>query len=108
MRLTTAGARVAWSLAVLLATAVPLTAQQSWICSTPPVEPCVKRHGRLSSQDGIPLKLWLIGTKRVVALANDAAALPPEVRGYLELASEDYCASLEDDGLAFCFRRHAT
>lgn len=67
---------------------VPLTGQQSWTCPAPPLEPCVKRHGRLSSQNGIALKLWLIGTKRVVALKNDS--LPSEIRKYLEMTSEDH------------------
>jgi hypothetical protein len=80
----------AFILGALLATAVPLAAQQSWTCSTPPVEPCAKRHGRLSSQNGIPLRLWLIGTKRVVALENDVGALPSEIQRYLELTSEDH------------------
>jgi hypothetical protein len=77
-------------LAVLLATVVSLAAEQPWTCTTPPVEPCAKRRGRLSSQNGIPLRLWLIGTKRVVAPANDVDALPSEVRRYLEMTSEDH------------------
>ena len=90
MRSTTAGTSAALMLGVLLATAVPLAAQRPWTCSTPPVEPCAKRHGRLSSQNGIALKLWLIGTKRVVALENDVDALPSEIQRYLELTSEDH------------------
>ena len=39
-----------------------------------PVEACVKRRGRLSSQNGVALKLWLIGTTRVVGLNNDIDA----------------------------------
>jgi hypothetical protein len=65
-------------------------AQQSWTCPNPPVEPCAKRHGRLSSQNGIALKLWLIGTTRVVALENDVDAMPSEIQRYLALTSEDH------------------
>jgi len=90
MRATTTGAGSALALAVLLATVVPLTAQQAWTCTPPPVEPCAKRHGRLSSQSGITLRLWLIGTKRVVALANDVDALPLEVQRHLDMTSEDH------------------
>jgi hypothetical protein len=36
------------------------------------------------------LKLWLIGTKRVVALENDVGALPSEIQRHLELTSEDH------------------
>ena len=89
-RSTTRGTPYALTLAGLLAVSLPLTAQQSWTCSTPPVEPCAKRHGRLSSQNGIALKVWLIGTKRVVALSNDFDSLPSETRKYLYLTSEDH------------------
>jgi hypothetical protein len=89
MRSTTAGTRAVLMLGVLLIAAVPLVAQQPWTCSTPPVEPCAKRHGRLSSQNGIALRLWLIGTKRVVALEN-GDTLPSEIQRYLELTSEDH------------------
>jgi hypothetical protein len=44
----------------------------------------------LSSQNGIALMLWLIGTKRVVALANDFEALPSEIQKYLYMTSEDH------------------
>ena len=90
MRATTTGVLPASILAVLLATVALPTAQQPWTCTTPPVEPCAKRRGRLSSQNGIALRLWLIGTKRVVALANDVDALPSEVQRYLETTSEDH------------------
>ena len=88
-RSTSRVARLTLTLTVVSVLAgVPLTGQQSWTCPAPPLEPCVKRHGRLSSQNGIALKLWLIGTKRVVALNNDS--LPPEIRKYLEMTSEDH------------------
>jgi len=90
-RSTSRVARLALTLTVVSALAVvPLTGQQSWTCPAPPVAPCVKRHGRLSSQNGIALMLWLIGTKRVVAVNNDADALPSEIRKYLYMTSEDH------------------
>ena len=82
--------RVARFTLMLAIAVVPVTAQQSWTCSAPPVEPCAKRHGRLSSQNGIALTLWVIGTRRVLALANDVDALPPEIQKYLEWTSEDH------------------
>jgi hypothetical protein len=87
---TTCRTGLSLTLAALLAANVPLTAQQSWTCPTTPVEPCAKRHGRLSSQNGIALKLWLIGTKRVVAPTNDLDAVPSEIGKYLDLSSEDH------------------
>jgi hypothetical protein len=50
-------------------------------------EPCFTHHGRLSSQNGIALKLWLIGTTRVVGPENDVDDLPATVRKYLDLSS---------------------
>ena len=47
-------------------------------------------HGRLSSQNGIGLKIWLIGTTRVVGLENPVDELPPLVRKYLDMASSDH------------------
>jgi hypothetical protein len=90
MRSSTTRARFALNVVALLVMTMAVTAQQSWTCSIPPVEPCSKRHGRLSSQNGIALKLWLVGTRRVAAVANDVAALPSEVRRYLELTSENH------------------
>jgi len=90
IRSTTARRSAALTLVVVLATAVPLAAQQPWTCATPPVEPCAKRHGRLSSQNGIPLRLWLIGTTRVVALENNVDALPSEINRYLDMTSDDH------------------
>ena len=80
---------IAMTFGVLLATGEPLTAQQPWTCPMPPVEACATRHGRLSSQNGLPLRLWLIGTKRVVAVEN-GDALPSEIGKYLEMTSEDH------------------
>ena len=61
-----------------------------WLCRAQPVEPCFRHHGRLSSQNGIALKIWLIGTTRIVALDNDFDSLPPMVRKYLEITSPDH------------------
>jgi hypothetical protein len=44
----------------------------------------------LSSQNGIALKIWLLGTTRVVALDNDLDDLPAIVRKYLEITSPDH------------------
>jgi hypothetical protein len=43
-------------------------AADSWQCKAQPVEPCFKHHGRLSSQNGIALAIWLIGTPRRVGV----------------------------------------
>lgn len=63
---------------------------QSPLCPQPPVEPCVTRHGRFSSQNGIPYTLWLIGTTRRVAVANGQEGIPPDARRYLEMTSPDH------------------
>jgi hypothetical protein len=65
-------------------------AAAAWRCSARPVEPCGKQHGRLSSQNGRALLIWLIGTTRVVDLENDAEELPPLVRRYMDMTSPDY------------------
>src|SRR5262245_48896382 len=60
----------------------------AWQCpKMKPVEPCFKRHGRLSSQNGIALKIWFIGTTRIVGLDNDIDQLPAIMREYLEMTS---------------------
>ena len=61
-----------------------------WLCRVQPIEPCFKHHGRLSSQNGIALRVWLIGTTRLVALDNDVDDLPAIVRRYLEITSPDH------------------
>lgn len=65
-------------------------AAAAWRCRARPVEPCAKRHGRLSSQNGRALLIWLIGTTRVVDLENDADELPPPIRRYLDMTSPDH------------------
>lgn len=70
--------------------AAPTAGQSIWNCLAKPIEPCVKRHGRLSSQNGIALKMWLIGTTRMLALDNEFEGLPPLVRRYLDMTSQDH------------------
>lgn len=56
-----------------------------------PSFPCFTHHARLSSQNGIALRLWLIGTNRSVAVADD---LPKELdvllEPYLSMTSDDH------------------
>jgi hypothetical protein len=85
---------------------VPLRAQQSWACPSPPVGACVKRHGRLSSQNGIAVKLWIIGTKRVAVPLNLPDALPSEIRKYLDLTSENHSYIFGD--FLICALEHDT
>jgi len=75
---------------VWLGPAVGQTQAPRWKCLSEPIEPCVTRHGRLSSQNGIALKFWAIGTKRMFAIANGSQNLPPIVRKYLEMTSPDH------------------
>jgi hypothetical protein len=73
--------------AISLGLWIALSTKGSWQCHAQPVEPCFKHHGRMSSQNGIALKIWLIGTTRVVSLENDVDELPLPVRKYLEMTS---------------------
>jgi hypothetical protein len=59
-------------------------------CPATPIEPCMKRHGRLSSQNGIGRKIWLIGTTRMVAIDSGTGNLPAAVDRYLDMASPDH------------------
>jgi len=77
-------------LGLLVAGATPAAQYGSWVCARSPVEPCATRHGRLSSQNGIPLRLWLVGARRVVAISNDVDQRPAIVRKYLSMTSEDH------------------
>jgi hypothetical protein len=61
-----------------------------WKCQAQPVEACAKRHGRLSSQNGIALKIWLVGTTRMVGLENGVEDLPPLLQKYLEMTSANH------------------
>ena len=56
-------------------------------CTRPPVEPCFTHRGRLSGQNGIAHMIWLVGTKRVVAVDN---AMPEMLLKYLDMASPEH------------------
>jgi hypothetical protein len=58
-------------------------ASDSWQCLKLPTEPCFKHHGRLSSQNGIALMIWLIGTKRIVGVQE--TNVPEMLYKYLDL-----------------------
>jgi hypothetical protein len=77
------------ALAMLLTFLAPQPAgpASAWPCPVPAIEPCFTHHGRLSSQNGIALMLWLIGTRRIVALENDVEKVPHLIRPYLEMTS---------------------
>jgi len=76
--------------AALLSISTPGAQPVAWKCQARPVEACAKRHGRLSSQNGIALKIWIIGTTRVLGLENDFEDLPEQVRKYLYMTSENH------------------
>jgi len=78
------------SLALCLVASSVVTAQSGWWCRAKPVQPCFKHHGRLSSQNGIALRLWLIGTRRIVNVDNRIDDLPRDVRPYLEMTSPEH------------------
>jgi hypothetical protein len=60
-------------------------------CQRPPVEPCVIRHGRLSTQNGITQTIWLIGTTRRVSVNNQLSDfLPSDALKYTEITSADH------------------
>jgi len=61
-------------------------AAEAWQCTTPPIEACFKSHGRLSSQNGIALMMWLIGTKRIVAVLKSRRSFSK----YLEITSPNH------------------
>ena len=65
-------------------------AATAWRYSAKPIEPCVTRHGRLSSQNGTSLKIWLVGSKRVVAVEQDVDDVPSFLRRYLDMTSPDH------------------
>ena len=77
-------------LGLWLSSSPAVAEQPSWKCPAQAIEPCVKRHGRLSSQNGIALRIWLIGTTRMVALANDVEDLPRLLQKYLDMTSPDH------------------
>jgi hypothetical protein len=61
-----------------------------WRCRAQPVGACFTHHGRLSSHNGIALKIWLIGTMRVVGVANDEGEMPSLVAKYLDMTSPEH------------------
>jgi hypothetical protein len=84
------------ALAVALLCANQARAQRPWECPEQPIEPCVKRHGRLSSQNGITRTIWIIGTTRRVAVANDFESFPPILQKYLMMTSDDHSSIFGD------------
>jgi hypothetical protein len=64
--------------------------QSTWSCLAKPIEPCVRRHGRLSGQNGIAVKIWLIGTTRMVAVENGVEGLPVALQKYMDMTSVDH------------------
>lgn len=80
----------AMAVSLWLATS-PVESQSAlWHCRERATEACFTHHGRLSSQNGIALKVWLIGTTRMVGLETDLEDLPPLVRKYLDMTSPDH------------------
>ena len=66
-------------------------AQKPATCRRPPIEPCVVRHGRLSTQNGITQTIWLIGTTRRLSVSNQFTDfLPYAALPYTELTSADH------------------
>jgi hypothetical protein len=57
-------------------------------CTKPPVEACFTHRGRLSGQNGIAHMIWLVGTKRIVAVDN--TEMPDTLLKYLDMASPDH------------------
>ena len=57
-------------------------------CSARPVEPCFKHRGRLSSQNGIPLAIWLVGTTRRLGVYD--TEIPSFIEKYLEITSKNH------------------
>jgi len=78
------------SSALWFAAVAAQTQDPRWKCESVPMEPCAKRHGRLSTQNGIGLKLWVIGTTRVFAVDNGVDNLPKAISKYLEMTSADH------------------
>jgi hypothetical protein len=81
---------VAMAVSFWLATGAGDAQSASWQCRARPSEQCVTQHSRLSSQNGTALKIWLIGTMRMVGLENDIDDLPPLVRKYMDMTSPDH------------------
>jgi hypothetical protein len=60
----------------------------SWRCLAPPIEPCFIHRGRLSAQNGIAYMIWLVGTKRIVAVSD--TEIPAMLGRYLDMTSPDH------------------
>ena len=82
----------AWWLALsAMTSAGQVTAHQPRHCPRPPVETCTSGHGRFSTQNGISQTIWVVGTTRRLAVANDADNFfPATVLKYLEITSPDH------------------
>src|SRR5262245_66335177 len=46
------------------------TLTMSCVREATPTEACFQVHGRLTVQNGIPFKIWIIGTKRLLGVRN--------------------------------------
>src|SRR5262245_14382243 len=57
----------------------------SWRCLQPATVSCFTHRGRLSSQNGVPHMLWLIGTTRVLAITE--TEMPAMLSPYLDMTS---------------------
>lgn len=75
---------------VLLWLALSTTGTASSQTAATPAFPCFKHHGRLASySSGSPsLRIWLIGTKRVVGLED--STIPPAIEPFLSATSPAY------------------
>lgn len=88
----------AWACSLTLTVTVVLAQQETpMVCDKPPVEPCAVRHGRLTSRQGVPFAIWLIGTNRMIAVDNSPESfLSADSNRYLEVTSPDYSEMFGD------------
>lgn len=73
---------------VYLAMSTQNVAGAPWQCVEKPIEACFRHHGRLSSQNGVALMIWLVGTSRIVRVDNELGDLP--FSKYLEMTSPEH------------------
>src|SRR5688500_14531624 len=73
----------------LVASCLPSSAA-SRTCVGKSIEPCFTHRGRLSSQNGIALTIWLIGTTRRVNVSFGNDQILPVLEKYLEMTSLDH------------------
>jgi hypothetical protein len=75
-------AEILMAIPLILATSTA-TAEQSVACRNNPkiVAECFTVHGRVTAANGIPLRLWVIGTHRVLAPDD----VPPSVLSLLDM-----------------------